>query len=370
MTAAEAGTNWLEVGGGVLLFLYFAALVAFDRYLSARPSRNLLLEYLRTLKGGAGHPRPTDPDARAAFDSGVATIDARVEQAEREVRPKGANWFTRRLRPISVTKVLSTWREAHAIEAQSWQLATRAELESRLRSAGAELQAFAPRDPAAAVAWALEKQITSVLDPPSHHLQSRDRPTFQAKGWQLRRMRQPEPASRDELCGLLQEALRVIVGQRDKKFETLASRQTQSVWLAVLGLSLIVVADVAAHRPSLFLFGALGAFISRLARVQSRTPSDDYGVSSGALYLSIVAGAIAGWVGVLVVNALALPSIHVLSGSFRGIWDNPTHILPSAIAVAFGFSERLLNKVLRQAGDTVSATSTTSEAGPAPSRET
>jgi hypothetical protein len=135
--------------------------------------------------------------------------------------------------------------------------------------------------------------------------------------------------------------------------------------LAAFGLALIVLASLTAHRQSLFVFGAIGAFVSRLGRVQSGVPKeDDYGVSSGSLYLSLPAGAIAGWVGVLAVNALALPGIHVLSGSFRGIWDNPTHILPAVLAVAFGFSERLLNRVLDQTATTVSGSSTKPTAVP------
>jgi hypothetical protein len=355
-------TNWLDIGGGALLVLYAVALLAFDRFLSSRPSRDLLLGYLQSLKGGAGHQPPTDPDAKKGFDAIKDNINTEVTRITKGIEGADPDGFSRLFRPISVTKVLAGWRDAHRLEEQAWLLASSAELANRLRTGASELGTTNKASSAAPVAQSLAARITKAIDPPPS-AQPQPKAVLKTGKWQFQRSGDDQRPSDGELRALTQETIRFLYDQRDTKFQSLASRQTQSVWLAVVGLALIVTASLTAHHQSLFVFGALGAFISRLGRVQSGVPKeDDYGVSSGTLYLSLPAGAIAGWVGVLVVNALALPSIRVLSGSFRGIWDSPTHILPAAIAVAFGFSERLLNRVLQQTAGTVSGSSSSSTA--------
>jgi hypothetical protein len=363
-------TNWLDIGGGALLGLYAISLFIFDRFVATRPSRDLLLGYLATLKDGAGHQRPTDPNDRLAFDDRVLAINADIKKAVECVGGTSEHSLVRLIRPISVSKVLSMWREAHTLEERTWALATPAELTARLSTAASELKDFGKNkdNRRASVAIALADQISKALNPAPSPPTSYAL-TFKTQRWELQRVKEPkatsDQAKSDQAksdstkshCALVQESIRFLYDQRDTKFQSLASRQTQSVWLAVFALALIVIAVLTAHRQAFFVYGALGAFISRLGRVQRDAPKeDDYGVSSGSLYLSLVAGAIGGWVGVLVVNALASRNVNVLGSAFDGIWNHPTHVLPAAVAVAFGFSERLLSKVIRQTGTTVSAT--------------
>jgi hypothetical protein len=66
--------------------------------------------------------------------------------------------------------------------------------------------------------------------------------------------------------------------------------------------------------------------------------------------------------GVLLVSALADSNVNVLGSAFSGIWDNPG-LLAFAVATVSGFSERVLNRVLQEAGETISATGGGSSAG-------
>ena len=77
-------------------------------------------------------------------------------------------------------------------------------------------------------------------------------------------------------------------------------------------------------------------------------------MSSGALYLSPIAGAIAGWLGVLLVSALADSSVNVLGSAFSGIWNSPG-LLAFGVATVSGFSERVLNRVLQEAVPAITA---------------
>ncbi len=231
---------------------------------------------------------------------------------------------------MPTSQVTSAWRRAHQVEVDAWASASPAEVTARL--AAIEIDLHQQHDPASTE---LAKRIDAELRSPGAGAVAAGAPAGAP----------PSPTR----VQLLREALRRQYGARDTTFEDLADLQTKAMWLAVLGLVLIAIANAAWHHPALFLFGAVGAFVSRLSAVFTATPDNDYGASAGRLFVSPVAGAIAGWTGVLVVTSLANPHVHLVGATFRGLWHTPVTILAATVAVVFGFSERLLNRMLAKA---------------------
>ncbi len=336
MTAsATSAPDWLVVSGAIAMGVYFVALVVFDRCLSTRPSRDLLLRFAESLRHGAGHQGNLDPAATAQLDHDIGTLVDGV--------PRG--------HIISVTQVLSSWRFAHELERRAWAFATHDEIRARLESAQQELAALSDDTVAAAMSDEIHLLLHGQPPDPTPSL------VVTIGRWQLSWRGRPAPGADTENAqrAFLQRALLLLGDRRDTRFESLADLQSKSVWLAVLGLMLIVISSVVAGRESFFVFGALGAFVSRLGRLLRRKPSEyDYGVSSGALYLSPIAGAIAGWLGVLLVSALADSSVNVLGSAFSGIWNSPG-LLAFGVATVSGFSERVLNRVLQEAVPAITA---------------
>ena len=91
--------------------------------------------------------------------------------------------------------------------------------------------------------------------------------------------------------------------------------------------------------------------MSVLTGLQRRVPSDaDYGSSSGRLFVSPVSGAIAGWLGVLLVSALANPDIKILGPVLQRRLDRDRQERPRTSRGSrphSWFSERLLDPHLR-----------------------
>jgi len=146
---------------------------------------------------------------------------------------------------------------------------------------------------------------------------------------------------------LLGEGVAFISADREKSYTDLMIWQNKASWLIFLGCALIIMCTFAREWPILFLAGAAGGFLSRLARVvKSAATPTDYGASWTTFFLSPVLGALMGWFGIILL--VALNDIKILNPSIIG------NLLPSAtttyvaivpntsIALAFllGFSER------------------------------
>jgi hypothetical protein len=160
---------------------------------------------------------------------------------------------------------------------------------------------------------------------------------------------------------LLASALGVNYDRADNGFADLVSWQNKTSWLVFCGLSLIVALSTAFPNQSvIFVVGAAGGLISRLSRsLERKDVPTDYGASWTTLFLSPVAGALGAWAGILL--ATLASELKVLGTAFVANWDHPTTSLSLAIALLFGFSERLLDSVLdklEQAGGVPKAAST------------
>lgn len=165
-----------------------------------------------------------------------------------------------------------------------------------------------------------------------------------------------DPAKMQQVLGV---ALRAANTRREEAFTTLTTWQTKIGWLCLIGLAFVVVAAIA--RPELdmlLLAGGVGGLLSRLARALTSddTPSD-YGASWTTLFLSPIAGALAGYFGVLL--TLGLTGLHILDQAIRDLIVTPMAACGSgdsnvttsglALALAFGFSERMFQRLVSQA---------------------
>jgi hypothetical protein len=157
---------------------------------------------------------------------------------------------------------------------------------------------------------------------------------------------------------LLSEALAIVNDRTDTDFANLISWQNKTLWIVGCGLLLVVALAGVLEHEVLFLVGATGGLLSRLSRsLQRADVPTDYGASWTTLFLSPVAGALAGWSGVLlIILAVQLELLGPLFGKVD--WCSPSS--PAALGIAFllGFSERAFDGILSQLDDKVQASQT------------
>jgi hypothetical protein len=151
--------------------------------------------------------------------------------------------------------------------------------------------------------------------------------------------------SLDRLRALLAEALGSTYDREYNTYADLVSWQNKTAWLVSCGLLLIVVLTAAFPTQSiLFLVGATGGLLSRLSRSLDRKDAPtDYGASWTTLFLSPVAGALGAWVGILI--ATLAVQLQILSSGLNVGWLSAHEPMTLAVALVFGFSERLLDTV-------------------------
>jgi hypothetical protein len=161
---------------------------------------------------------------------------------------------------------------------------------------------------------------------------------------------------RDE--AVAQAILHALLGElynaRDTKFTNLATQQNKVTWLVFTGL-VIMGALVSEGYQELLLAGTVGGILSRLQReLQRRDVPSDYGLSWSVLFLSPVSGALSAWAGVLLMQSLQKLNVIDLSTLLPADADltNPSGAI-LGIAILFGFSERLLDRIVRQATEEI-----------------
>ena len=157
----------------------------------------------------------------------------------------------------------------------------------------------------------------------------------------------------DHLKQQLAEGLTILYDDSDTKFAGLMEWHNKAMWLVYLSLLVIVVIAIGFRHEELFLIGAAGGLMSRMARSLFRedVPSD-YGASWTTLFLSPLLGAISAWFGVALI--MWLTEMRVLGEAFERIsWCDTGDVAcgkgdPVLIAIAFtlGFSERLFTSLL------------------------
>lgn len=283
-----------------LAFSWTIAVFVFDRWLAIRPSLKTLDAYVESIiSRSAEH----DPSLTHVAQCHLCRLHQRV------------HGWGRSLKAIMTDDVLGAWRQAHAMDAEmARNLGTIEAVKSRLRVESPLLRAN----------------------------QADNKVLYKAIGRQLK----AQPPSLGELRSSLADCLVINFNARDTKFESLANLQTKSAWMALGGMGLIVGLGVGFGRYELLLFGAVGGLLSRLARLLTGVvTSNDYGVSGSSLVLAPVSGALAGFGGVLLLQALS--GLGVLSTNFTSIWSKLTP-LSFAMAVVLGFSERIFGNLITQ----------------------
>jgi hypothetical protein len=155
------------------------------------------------------------------------------------------------------------------------------------------------------------------------------------------------PKERKRRAALLREAQIFRHNYQDTRYENLASLLGKAVWLTWVALAFVVALAALFDLEPYFLLGAAGGLISRLTRVLRRRPrASDYGAEWSTLIISPAAGAVLGWLGVLITVALANDPFNVLSDDFAKLWDDASAPLGLAIAFLFGFSERFFDRLV------------------------
>jgi hypothetical protein len=155
---------------------------------------------------------------------------------------------------------------------------------------------------------------------------------------------------------ILHSLLTELYDARDTKFTNLATQQNKVTWLVFTGLA-IMAALVSQGYQDLLMAGAVGGILSRLQReLDRRDVPSDYGLSWSVLFLSPVSGALSAWAGVLLMQSLQKLNVIDLTALLPDNADltNPTGAI-LGVAILFGISERLLDKLVQQTTDEISA---------------
>ncbi len=184
----------------VAVVLYACAALAFDRYMSARPSAEMLKGYARTLVERA----PSE------LKEAALAVEGRCASA---AGPQS-------VKDLHSSKILAGWRDAHAFEQR---LVAHPKVETSLAQLiGA---AGALRRVSGSEAKDLLTEIDAVIA-------------------NLRKSQSGAPGG-DQVKPLLAEALRILHDERDKAYENEAGTESKALALTMVGLLLLLVAGVA-----------------------------------------------------------------------------------------------------------------------------
>lgn len=163
------------------------------------------------------------------------------------------------------------------------------------------------------------------------------------------------PVPLDRWRALLAEALAALYERGDRAYFELATWHSKMMWLVGSALLLIFALAAILQNAILLLLGAVGGLLSRLARtVSSADTANDYGATWGALFLSPLSGALSAWGGVLLI-VLGF-KFNILGMALNVDWCNPYEPATLAIALLFGFSERLFDGIATQIDQKISKT--------------
>jgi hypothetical protein len=322
----------------VVFLLYWLAVVVVRWNRIARPTREFLKAELDSLQSEletAANGKQGDDEFRAGKIKGL------IATARNLIDNPNDPWFRRAANVLfwSRGQEMTGWGYVYEAQIQMVALLSPQTVVARLESNEQQLRVVGDA-PSLAMANAIHTQLTAVgadVDP-------------------------------DRRKALLAEAFNANFDRDEKEFAGLVSWQNKASWLVGCGLVLILMlTGVIHHHSILFLVGATGGLLSRLSRsLERKDVPSDYGASWTTLFLSPVAGALGAWAGILI-SGLAV-QLNVLGSVFNVDWSTaPCEPTTLAIALAFGFSERLLDGVFDQlVGKTGVAQTTSTNPQPPP----
>ncbi len=341
---------WLAIliGG-----LFFTGLVLVRWHMIAKPARAQLVAEIgvvrsRLIAETAGDPKSADLDGRVErihylldwalypFKNKRFPIETKEDGSERSFVPGWLPWYTRLFNALFWPRgqELAGWSFAHEAELQLVQLLHSERVRARMETAEQYLRVL-NTSVSLALADRLHEGAGSL-----------------ASSLPLDRQR-----------ALLAEALNLIYEQGDTDFFQLAAWHSKMIWLVGCALLFIFALAATLQNAILLLLGAVGGLLSRLARtVHAAEVANDYGASWGALFLSPLSGALSAWGGILLI-VLGL-KFNILGNALNVDWCNPYEPATLAIALLFGFSERLFDGIVSQIEDKFVKASPSSPAPP------
>lgn len=347
---------WLAllVGG-----LYFAGLVLVRWHMIAKPARAQLVTQIQGVRSKL-RAETAGNTAAPAIDTRIARIDYLLDWAlypfkypnfpfEKDQNGKEIShfpgwlpWYTRLFNAIFWPRgqELAGWSASHEAELLLVELLPANHVRAGMETAEQRLRAL--NNPAATSLAALLHDATSSST---------------------------SPLPLDRWRALLAEALGTLYERGDRDYFDLATWHSKMMWLVGSALLLIFALAATLQNAILLLLGAVGGLLSRLARtVSSADAGNDYGATWGALFLSPLSGALSAWGGVLLI-VLGF-KFNILGTALNVDWCNPYEPTTLAIALLFGFSERLFDGIATQIDQKISKTqppsSTPPRAVPAP----
>lgn len=157
---------------------------------------------------------------------------------------------------------------------------------------------------------------------------------------------------RSRLCAFLFD----LYESRQVRNARLASIQQKASWGVLITLW-VLVALVVAGDGRILLAGAIGGLLSRMTRFTGvRWLTTDFGLGWAQLYLAPPVGALAAWGGIhalLFVQRFGTVDAHNALQAAQAQATGPNAAAVLGLAFALGFSERLFDKLLRGAADTI-----------------
>jgi hypothetical protein len=341
---------WLAflVGG-----LYFAGLVLVRWHMIAKPARAQLVTQIQAVRsslraetaGNTGTPAVDTRIARIDYLLDWALYPFKYPKFPIEKDPNGKEiscfpgclpWSTRLFNAVFWPRgqELAGWSASHEAELLLVELLPAEHVRARMETAEQRLREL--KTPAAT---SLADLLHTATNSPA------------------------SPVPLDRWRALLAEGLAAFYEHRDKGFFELATWHSKMMWLVGCALLLIFALAATLQNAILLLLGAVGGLLSRLARtVSSADTANDYGATWGALFLSPLSGALSAWGGVLLI-VLGF-KFNILGTALNADWCNPYEPATLAIALLFGFSERLFDGIATQIDEKIAKTQPPSPTSP------
>lgn len=141
---------------------------------------------------------------------------------------------------------------------------------------------------------------------------------------------------------ILTETLGQVYGKADQDYFELDSWHNKLIWLVGCALLFINALGLTLPNAILLLVGAIGGLLSRLQRSMNGTGTANDS-TWGSLFLSPLTGAFSAWGGILLV-ILGL-KLNLFGSALSLDWQKPDEPVALAIALLFGFSERLFDGI-------------------------